>query len=569
MNFSAGSHLERAITHLKNGSVRETISSLNEFNAKNKSTFKFQESEFQRKAFCKLALSKLSEDHDTSQDVTVDDWNTLSSSLLTTLRLLTRENVGTEELASECGLRSVLVKAELSKRPPEAIGCDRPGPEVEVIVESLKCLCNLVLNNRSLSRLCCELGVLQGLIERLEGQSYVLSKDICVFDIKLLFLLTSLHPEARREVRQLHDGLRVLTVLVERTIIAHVKATPDGPNKERKLVQLSSELDNAELSVLSDVFKILFAITMSWHDNEEDFTQAEREICVKLSHLLRILISYLHQGRDATRENTLQCLYDAAMNLPTFCADSFILDGVPEPAAKALLSTTFDGFDMSVVHFTVDFMDCKLQRKEVKTSMSVIGTLRNWSKGHRSIRRYLRSQILPPIGRVTQRPDEGDSVKSRLVQNMAASLFGVEDLISEFLFTLCKEKPPRFIKHVGYGHAAGLLMSRGLLGGGDPPNPSSYSDDSDSDTEEYKQCKESIDPITGGPRKKVSSSFDKLSEHEKEEEIEKLEKALEKLNKGGVFEMVGLDREGHARVIEQTQDKPAARRGSSASSDED
>jgi hypothetical protein len=49
MNFSAGSHLERAITHLKNGSVRETISSLNEFNAKNKSTFKFQESEFQRK----------------------------------------------------------------------------------------------------------------------------------------------------------------------------------------------------------------------------------------------------------------------------------------------------------------------------------------------------------------------------------------------------------------------------------------------------------------------------------------------------------------------------------------
>ena len=115
----------------------------------------------------------------------------------------------------------------------------------------------------------------------------------------------SMNPH-RREVRQLHDGLRVLTVLVERTIIAHVKATPDGPNKERKLVQLSSELDNAELSVLSDVFKILFAITMSWHDNEEDFTQAEREICVKLSHLLRILISYLHQGRDATRENTLQ-----------------------------------------------------------------------------------------------------------------------------------------------------------------------------------------------------------------------------------------------------------------------
>lgn len=75
----------------------------------------------------------------------------------------------------------------------------------------------------------------------------------------------------------------------------------------------------------------------------------------------------------------------------------------------------------------------------------------------------------------------------RLVRHMTASAFGIEDVVSDFLFVLCKESVRRFIKHVGYGNAAGLLMARGLLGGGAFPNVDSYSPDEDSDTEEYKE----------------------------------------------------------------------------------
>ena len=75
----------------------------------------------------------------------------------------------------------------------------------------------------------------------------------------------------------------------------------------------------------------------------------------------------------------------------------------------------------------------------------------------------------------------------RLIRHMTASSSGIEDVVSDFLFVLCKESVRRFIKHVGYGHAAGLLMSRGLLGGGASPNVDSYSPDEDSDTEEYKE----------------------------------------------------------------------------------
>lgn len=45
----------------------------------------------------------------------------------------------------------------------------------------------------------------------------------------------------------------------------------------------------------------------------------------------------------------------------------------------------------------------------------------------------------------------------------------------------------RFIKYTGYGNAAGLLVTRGLLAGG--RGSAFYSDDEDSDTEEYREAK--------------------------------------------------------------------------------
>lgn len=45
----------------------------------------------------------------------------------------------------------------------------------------------------------------------------------------------------------------------------------------------------------------------------------------------------------------------------------------------------------------------------------------------------------------------------------------------------------RFIKYTGYGNAAGLLAARGLLRGG--KGPGIYSEDEDSDTEEYREAK--------------------------------------------------------------------------------
>ncbi len=49
----------------------------------------------------------------------------------------------------------------------------------------------------------------------------------------------------------------------------------------------------------------------------------------------------------------------------------------------------------------------------------------------------------------------------------------------------------RLVKHTGFGNAAGLLMSRGLLGGGRCEGEEQYSSDSESsDTEEYQRSRD-------------------------------------------------------------------------------
>lgn len=55
---------------------------------------------------------------------------------------------------------------------------------------------------------------------------------------------------------------------------------------------------------------------------------------------------------------------------------------------------------------------------------------------------------------------------------------------------------PRFIKYTGYGNAAGLLAARGLMAGGRPEGQ--YSEDEDTDTEEYKEAKARYVPASLG-----------------------------------------------------------------------
>lgn len=89
----------------------------------------------------------------------------------------------------------------------------------------------------------------------------------------------------------------------------------------------------------------------------------------------------------------------------------------------------------------------------------------------------------------------------------------------------------RFVKYTGYGNAAGLLATRGLLGGQRAVADAQYSSDSDSDTEEYRQMKDRINPVTGRVEAEQSNPMEGMTEEEKEEEAKRLIMLFNKLSK--------------------------------------
>lgn len=92
----------------------------------------------------------------------------------------------------------------------------------------------------------------------------------------------------------------------------------------------------------------------------------------------------------------------------------------------------------------------------------------------------------------------------------------------------------RYVKYTGYGNAAGLLATRGLLGGQgcrSSYSQAQYSSDSDSDTEEYRQVKDRINPVTGRVEAEQPDPMEGMTEEEKEEEAKRLIMLFSKLSR--------------------------------------
>ncbi|CAK5058654.1 unnamed protein product [Meloidogyne enterolobii] len=95
-------------------------------------------------------------------------------------------------------------------------------------------------------------------------------------------------------------------------------------------------------------------------------------------------------------------------------------------------------------------------------------------------------QVIPPLTAedVKYRPDVGSSFRNKLVR-LISSIGALSNASADFLFVLCKRSAGRLVKYTGFGHAAGLLADRGILGRAlAPKHPS---DSEDSGTEGYKE----------------------------------------------------------------------------------
>ncbi|KAF3822431.1 hypothetical protein GH733_007805 [Mirounga leonina] len=436
------------------------------------------------------------------------------------------------------------------------IAFEQSAPEpldMDVVLESLKCLCNLVLSSPVAQVLAAEARLVVRLAERV-GLYHKSSfpHDIQFFDLRLLFLLTALRTDVRQQLFQELRGVHLLTNALELTL---------GMTPEENPPEL---LPPQETERAMEILKVLFNITFDSIKREVD--EEDASLYRHLGTILRHCVMVAAAG-DRTEEfhgHTVNLLG----NLPLKCLDVLF---ALEPRKGSL---EFLGANMDVIHVLLSFLEKRLhqaalhptpdlrpgggtapvteallQTHRLKESVApVLSVLTECARMHRPARKFLKSQVLPPLRDVRTRPEVGELLRNKLVRLMTHLDTDVKRVAAEFLFVLCSESVPRFIKYTGYGNAAGLLAARGLMAGGRPEGQ--YSEDEDTDTDEYKEAKASINPVTGRVEEKPPNPMEGMTEEQKEHEAMKLVNMFDKLSRHRVIQPMGMSPRGQLTSLQ-------------------
>uniref|UniRef100_A0A8C7XL24 Synembryn n=1 Tax=Oryzias sinensis TaxID=183150 RepID=A0A8C7XL24_9TELE len=413
--------------------------------------------------------------------------------------------------------------------------------------EAMKVLCNVVYNSTWAQERFSALSLMNGLVERISSSvNWSSPSSVQFYELRLMFLITALRPELNNQLQKI-GGVSILTAALESTLEVKWKepyecvldpaAPPISPEASQRVIE---------------ILKILFNITYSNHRQEpgEDDAALYRHL-VAILRLCLLRKCMMADDTDELQGHTVNLL----TALPLQCLD--VLLSVPLTPD----SEQSQGVNMDCVHTLLLFMEHRLESGDkIKEKLTpILNLLTESCRAHRETRLYIRKHILPPLRDVSHKPEEGNTVKSRLIRLMTHLDTDLKHCAADLIFVLCKENVRRFVKYTGYGNAAGLLATRGLLGGQGVRNYNSsaqYSSDSDSDTEEYRQVRDRINPVTGRMEVQQPDPMEGMTEEEKEEEAKRLITLFSKLSRDDIIQPMGVDEEGKLVPLQGLGENP-------------
>ncbi|KAI4825888.1 hypothetical protein JOQ06_002237 [Pogonophryne albipinna] len=535
--------LNNIVSQLENTNEEETEKLLLQYNRENSHTFSFDQTEESlRIKLCQGVLSVLGRQVQPSCQKTC----------LETLRILSRDKRVLGPVATREGM---LILGGLARLNPGEQGDEnqkngqedtQSEEEERVVVEALKCLCNVVYNSPAAQQVCVDVQLAHGLCAILHT-ARTWHHEVGLFTLRLVFLLSALRPDVRGVFRRELHAVRLLTEVLEFTLdvswVGPYEAAPPDP----QALPMPAEDNERTMEAL----KALFNLTLSDTGGEEDDHQF-RIIAAILRHLLMLKT----ETEDKTEEAHSHAI-NLLNNLPVSCLD--VLIDVPVQGGLEMYS----GKNLDAIQMLIDFMAKRMDKQgsNYKEGLTpVLSLLTEGSRHHREIRRFIKAQVLPPLKDVKIRPEIGTTTRNKLVRLMTHVDMGVKQTAAEFLFVLCKESVDNLLKYTGYGNAAGLLVARGLLAGG--RGETQYSDDEDSDTEEYKSAKPFINPITGHVEEPMPNPIEEMTEEQKEYEAQKLVNMFDKLSRQNVIRPMGVMPDGTLAPLEETLCDPPDDSGS-------
>ncbi|CAG9760768.1 unnamed protein product [Ceutorhynchus assimilis] len=402
------------------------------------------------------------------------------------------------------------------------------------IEEGQKVLWNTLFNSKDLVEASIKNGLLDKLIGRISLYDKVHVPDsIKFYDTKFVFYLTALSKNVR-EIIVDADGLQ-LFINALKVILKEAGETP-------------AKLDDQKADIASETLKALFNITLISSFGEKQEAQSRE--------LVGILRNYL-MASTINLEKTWQLRNDIVnllTNIPaTYYTELLMPVDESTPLPKSL---RFENQNMTVIYEILMFLEAKFNDKssignQLEIYSPILSVLYKAVTAHRSIRKYLRLHILPPLkDNMDKRPEEMNTLRGHLCKLLTTPITQIRDLVAELLFVLCKCNASRMIKYTGYGNAAGLFAQRGLLGGKKDAAEAEFSSESEcSETEEYSGKKHLINPVMGCVEKPHTNPMAGMTEEQKEYEAMQLLDKINSLANSGVIQPCRIGSDGKPHPI--------------------
>ncbi|XP_053214630.1 synembryn-A-like [Panonychus citri] len=563
-------NLDRVLDSFYGSSTDELMETLNAFNSQWAQVFSVSEPVAKKKKLVENIFRYLRDPEHEKHYLT----------LLTTLRILSRDKNGPDELFTIDRVETILHFARLVGEEEAFMTDNSEHFDARIVIEAQKSICNLIFNNLIIRRICCNNSFVDGIMLRLKMfKDPQLPFEVKYYDMRALFLITALSPEMRPKIREKYHGLIYLMEAVDlilkeaeepgqkpskksqrkrnkdksKTVSGETKSqsektVPSTQLNEKKDAKGPHSLDSSSVDLCCEVLKVLYNLTLSYDRGHLD--EVEEAHFLRLVGILHDLLLTEAETKEK-KEELHNHIVNMLTNIPSYCYEELL---VPIEEIGRIDNPRYEYEDMNVEAISVllEFLERRFDKpsKELYESLSpVLTCLSSMARTNRIIRKYLKNQILPPLRDVENRPEEGDTSRNKLVRLMTNPDTRVKEMAADFLFVLCKESAQRLVKYTGYGNAAGLLAKRGLmLGGRGKGNYSSESEDSD--TEEYLKVKEKINPVTGCYEPKKTNPMEGMSDAEKEAEAIKLINMMDKLLRTGTIQPCRVGEDGKPHPVE-------------------
>nr|XP_054761672.1 synembryn-A-like [Lytechinus pictus] len=529
--------LVSAVPAFESGNETEICNKLQEFTKENAGTFSFTDVQLEtKKKFVGDVMYMLEQ---------TDSWE-CQLLCLESLKIFSRDKYNMLQLEQKECVHLLLKLAGLNEEPKDY--------DIKVITEAQKCLCNLVFNNAKVRTICSESSCVEQILAR--TKRYIDAKvpwDTKYYDMRLLFLLTALIPDLRAKIRTELSGVEILTGVLETEVLCDITDRETlgttGASEKGEIVSA------AKADLAGEILKAFFNVIV--HVKVEDLQGEDDTVWKRLGIAFRALLLSESENEEKTEAYHSHTVNMLTLPLPK----ALVLQLIPEPEGATGGSSSYHGYSMDLIAAILKFLEKRIEKCTAKDGRQfslveqlnpAISALCVLSRCNRYIRKHLKEQVLPPLRDASNLPEEGDTLRNKLVRLMTNPSTEIKESVADFIFILCKESVTRLVKYTGYGNAAGMLARRGLLQGGRGNTDYSDSDgDDDSDTEEYREVRDRINPITGRVEEDKPDPMEGMSEEQKEFHARELAAMITKMANEGVITPMAVGQDG--RLVSMTE----------------